>query len=107
MTTLVFPLDTKPEMVSPNSQCLLLVDSPSALDGVSGYKIQTAIDAFLSCGTAVVVSAHRLSTVVNSDETVVVVVVVVDKDRVFERGTHKFLFKPSNSLLCNLFYAGL
>ena len=81
---------------------ILLDEATSVLDSISEAKIQTAIDALVARGTAVVVIAHRLSTVVNSDE-----IVVIDKGRVVERGTHKSLIKQTNSLYCNLYNAGL
>ncbi|MTE23455.1 ABC transporter ATP-binding protein [Microbacterium sp. ZXX196] len=61
---------------------LLLDESTSSLDGVNEQRMREAIDAVAE-GRTLIVIAHRLSTVVDSDE-----IVVLDGGRVVGRGTH-------------------
>ncbi len=65
-----------------NAPILLLDEATSALDTESERQVRQAFDA-LSEGRTVVVVAHRLSTVVNADQ-----IVVLDAGRVAEQGTH-------------------
>lgn len=64
---------------------LLLDESTSSLDGVNEQRMREAIDAVATDRTLLVI-AHRLSTVVDSD-----LIVVLDKGRVAGRGTHSEL----------------
>ncbi|MCY1716502.1 ABC transporter ATP-binding protein [Microbacterium sp. SL62] len=64
---------------------LLLDESTSSLDGVNEQRMRQAIDAVATDRTLLVI-AHRLSTVVDSD-----LIVVLDKGRVVGRGTHSEL----------------
>ncbi|WP_144784558.1 ABC transporter ATP-binding protein [Microbacterium sp. BH-3-3-3] len=64
---------------------LLLDESTSSLDGVNEQRMREAIDAVATDRTLLVI-AHRLSTVVDSD-----LIVVLDKGRVVGRGTHSEL----------------
>ncbi|WP_078849575.1 ABC transporter ATP-binding protein [Streptomyces sp. NRRL F-5126] len=61
---------------------LILDEATSALDTRTEYAVQQAIDA-LSAGRTTVTIAHRLSTVRDADE-----IVVLDGGRIAERGTH-------------------
>ncbi|WP_448809283.1 ABC transporter ATP-binding protein [Agromyces bauzanensis] len=61
---------------------LLLDESTSSLDGVNERMMREAIDA-VSAGRTLIVIAHRLSTVVDSDR-----IVVIDGGRVIGEGTH-------------------
>lgn len=61
---------------------LLLDESTSSLDGVNEQRMREAIDA-VAAGRTLIVIAHRLSTVVDSD-----VIVVLDRGRVVGQGTH-------------------
>jgi ABC-type multidrug transport system fused ATPase/permease subunit len=61
---------------------LLLDEATSALDNKSEAKFQAALDASKADRTTIMV-AHRLSTVKNCDE-----IVVMDGGNVVERGTH-------------------
>ena len=61
---------------------LLLDESTSSLDGVNERMMREAIDA-VSDGRTLIVIAHRLSTVIDSDR-----IVVVDDGRVIGEGTH-------------------
>jgi len=64
---------------------LLLDESTSSLDGVNEQKMRLAIDAVAEDRTLLVI-AHRLSTVVDSD-----VIVVLEHGRVVGVGTHSEL----------------
>jgi len=61
---------------------LLLDESTSSLDGVNERLMREAIDA-VAAGRTLVVIAHRLSTVVDSDR-----IIVLDDGRVIGEGTH-------------------
>lgn len=64
---------------------LLLDESTSSLDGLNEQRMREAIDA-VATGRTLVVIAHRLSTVVDSD-----LIVVLDHGRVVGQGTHSEL----------------
>ncbi|HEU4757438.1 MAG TPA: ABC transporter ATP-binding protein [Agromyces sp.] len=64
---------------------LLLDESTSSLDGVNERMMREAIDA-VAAGRTLIVIAHRLSTVVDSDR-----IVVLDEGRVIGEGTHQQL----------------
>jgi len=64
---------------------LLLDESTSSLDGLNEQRMRDAIDA-VATGRTLVVIAHRLSTVVDSDH-----IVVLDHGRVAGQGTHEEL----------------
>ncbi|WP_431802165.1 ABC transporter ATP-binding protein [Microbacterium sp. bgisy203] len=61
---------------------LLLDESTSSLDGLNEQRMREAIDA-VAAGRTLVVIAHRLSTVVDSD-----LIVVLDHGEVVGQGTH-------------------
>ncbi|WP_308796824.1 ABC transporter ATP-binding protein [Agromyces silvae] len=61
---------------------LLLDESTSSLDGVNERLMREAIDA-VSAGRTLIVIAHRLSTVIDSDR-----IIVLDEGRVIGEGTH-------------------
>jgi ATP-binding cassette subfamily B protein len=64
---------------------LLLDESTSALDGLNEQRMREAIDA-VAKGRSLIVIAHRLSTVVDSDQ-----IIVMDAGRVVGVGTHSEL----------------
>lgn len=64
---------------------LLLDESTSSLDGLNEQRMREAIDA-VAAGRTLIVIAHRLSTVVDSDH-----IVVMDHGRVVGEGTHSEL----------------
>ena len=68
-----------------NPKLLILDEATSALDNVTEMQIQSSLEE-LSKGRTVIVVAHRLSTVKNADE-----IVVIDKTGIVERGSHEEL----------------
>jgi ATP-binding cassette subfamily B protein len=70
-----------------NPSLHILDEATSALDNVTEMQIQRALEE-LSTGRTVIVVAHRLSTVKNADE-----IVVIDADGIVERGTHTELLE--------------
>jgi ABC-type multidrug transport system fused ATPase/permease subunit len=68
---------------------LLLDESTSSLDGLNEQLLRDAIDAVAENRTLIVI-AHRLSTVVDSDQ-----IVVLDHGRVVGVGTHSELVKST------------
>lgn len=65
-----------------NPKILILDEATSALDNVTEQQIQKSLDA-LSVGKTVITIAHRLSTVKNADE-----IIVLGRDGIAERGRH-------------------
>lgn len=70
-----------------NPPVLILDEATSALDNVTEMLIQQALDE-LQIGRTTIVVAHRLSTIKNADE-----IMVVTKDGIAERGTHENLIE--------------
>lgn len=68
-----------------NPEILLLDEATSALDAESEHYVKEAIDRAMVNRTVLVI-AHRLSTVRNADQ-----VLVIDKGHIVERGTHETL----------------
>ena len=68
---------------------LLLDESTSSLDGLNEQRLREAIDAVAENRTLIVI-AHRLSTVVDSDQ-----IVVVEAGRVVGVGTHSELVRTT------------
>jgi ABC-type multidrug transport system fused ATPase/permease subunit len=68
---------------------LLLDESTSALDGLNEQRMREAIDA-VALGRTMIVIAHRLSTVVDSD-----LIIVLDQGKVVGSGTHSQLVKST------------
>lgn len=64
---------------------LMLDEATSALDTFTEHEIQEALDRVSKDRTTLVI-AHRLSTVVNADE-----IIVLDSGRIVERGDHTLL----------------
>ncbi|MBO5786083.1 MAG: ABC transporter ATP-binding protein [Clostridia bacterium] len=78
-----------------NPPILILDEATSALDNVTEMQIQASLEE-LAKGRTVIVVAHRLSTIQNADE-----ILVVNHDGIAERGTHTELIEK------NGIYAGL
>nr|WP_283244945.1 ABC transporter ATP-binding protein [Gehongia tenuis] len=68
-----------------NPPILILDEATSALDNTTEILIQRALEE-LSAGRTTLVVAHRLSTIKNADE-----IIVVDEEGIEERGTHEEL----------------
>lgn len=68
-----------------NPNILILDEATSALDTESEKIVQDALDHLMKDRTSIII-AHRLSTVLNADE-----IVVLSKGEIKERGTHKEL----------------
>jgi ATP-binding cassette subfamily B protein len=64
---------------------LFFDEATSALDANNEKEIIEKLDTFFKNKTAVII-AHRLSTVMNADQ-----IVVLDKGKIIETGTHKEL----------------
>jgi ATP-binding cassette, subfamily B, heavy metal transporter len=64
---------------------LILDEATSALDTMTEQEIQSALRRVSQNRTTLVI-AHRLSTVVDADE-----IIVIEKGRIVERGTHRAL----------------
>ncbi len=71
--------------ILPNPRILILDEATSSLDSESEALIQEALDELMKRRTTFVI-AHRLSTVMNADE-----ILVIEEGRITERGTHSEL----------------
>jgi|TARA_Y100000310_G_scaffold214702_1_gene215634 ABC-type multidrug transport system fused ATPase/permease subunit len=76
---------------------LLLDEATSALDNESEVEIQKAVET-LKGKTTVIVIAHRLSTVVNSDK-----LLVLEEGRIIEEGKPKDLLKDKESYFYKMY----
>jgi len=77
---------------------LLLDEATSALDAESEHQVQQALDKLIKNGRqTVVVVAHRLSTIRDADE-----IIVMEQGEVVERGTHDDLLKIEKGFYHNL-----
>ena len=79
-----------------NPPVLILDEATSALDNVTEMQIQQALDE-LSKGRTTLVVAHRLSTVKNADN-----IIVIDKTGIIEQGDHNKLIEQ-NGVYANLY----
>lgn len=78
-----------------NAPILLLDEATSALDNESEFQVQQALNKLMDGRTTLIV-AHRLSTIIDSDQ-----IYVIDEGRVVSSGNHKTLLQscPSYTLL--------
>ncbi|MCR5611104.1 MAG: ABC transporter ATP-binding protein/permease [Clostridiales bacterium] len=74
-----------------NPPILILDEATSALDSATEAKITSALER-LSAGRTTLVIAHRLSTVRNADE-----IIVIDETGILERGTHDELIRKGGA----------
>ena len=72
-----------------NPSILILDEATSALDNTTELLIQNALDELCKGRTTIVV-AHRLSTIRNSDE-----IMVISEGQIKEKGTHEELIKEN------------
>ncbi len=72
-----------------NPRILILDDSTSSVDLVTESKIQQALDSLMDGRTSFVI-AQRISTVINSDQ-----ILVLDKGQIAARGNHEELLENS------------
>jgi ATP-binding cassette subfamily B protein len=79
-----------------NPPILILDEATSALDNMTEMQIQSALSK-LAKGRTTLVVAHRLSTVKNADE-----ILVLTDGKIIERGTHEQLVK-SGGLYAELY----
>ncbi len=72
-------------------EIVILDEATSALDSESEDDIMNVVRKLKSEGKTIIMIAHRLSTVLNADE-----IVVMEKGKVIESGTHKKLFESKD-----------
>jgi ATP-binding cassette subfamily B protein len=68
-----------------NKKILVLDEATSALDSQTEHDIQQDLEKLMKGRTSIIV-AHRLSTIMNSDE-----IIVLDKGKIVQRGKHQEL----------------
>ena len=78
---------------------LILDEATSALDNTTEILIQQALDS-LKEGRTTIVVAHRLSTIKNADE-----ILVIANGEIIEQGSHEKLLKKKNGLYNKLYKA--
>lgn len=69
-------------------EVLVLDEATSSLDSTSENYIQKAVEKLRKENKTIIIIAHRLSTVINADE-----IVVLEKGKVLEQGNHTFLYQ--------------
>jgi ATP-binding cassette subfamily B protein len=74
-----------------NPPILIFDEATSALDSRTEKAIQAELE-FAAIGRTTLVIAHRLSTVMNADE-----ILVLDNGRIVERGTHRVLLERNGA----------
>ena len=80
-----------------NPSILILDEATSALDNVTEALIQEALDS-LKKGRTTIVVAHRLSTIKNADN-----ILVISNGQIIESGTHKKLISKQNGIYKKLY----
>lgn len=79
-----------------NPPILILDEATSALDNITEMQIQSALEE-LSVGRTTIVVAHRLSTVKNADD-----IMVINNEGIIERGNHQESIEK-NGVYANLY----
>lgn len=82
-----------------NPSILILDEATSSVDTHSEELIQKATDYLTKDRTSIII-AHRLATIINADE-----IIVMEKGRVVEKGSHKQLLEIENGYYKNLYEA--
>lgn len=80
-----------------NPPILILDEATSALDNTTEYMIQKSLEKLCKDRTTIVV-AHRLSTIKNADE-----IIVLTEKGIEEKGSHKELIKNESGLYKKLY----
>ena len=80
-----------------NPPILILDEATSALDNTTEMLIQNSLNE-LAKGRTTLVVAHRLSTIKNADE-----IIVISNGKIDEKGTHEELIKNENSIYKKLY----
>lgn len=79
-----------------DSPILVFDEATSSLDSITEAKIMTALRRAVENRTSVMI-AHRLGTVANADQ-----ILVLDHGKIIERGTHRQLLSKPSSLYAHL-----
>ncbi len=79
-----------------NPSILILDEATSSLDSESEKLVQEALEVLMQGRTSIII-AHRLATIRNADQ-----ILVLDKGIVAESGTHKELLSVENGIYRNL-----
>ncbi len=75
-----------------NPEILILDEATSNLDQLSESKVQDTLEWFRSKGKTIILIAHRLNTIKNCDE-----ILVLKDGKLVEKGTHNTLYNNSES----------
>ena len=75
-----------------NPEILILDEATSNLDQLSESKVQASLEWFKAQGKTVIIIAHRLNTIKNCDE-----ILVLNKGKLVEQGTHITLSSNAES----------
>ncbi|CAD8104708.1 unnamed protein product [Paramecium primaurelia] len=74
-----------------NPKILIFDEATSALDSESEFQVQKAIDGLVQSGQkTIIIIAHRLSTVINSNK-----IIVVQNGQIVEQGKHQELIEKN------------
>lgn len=74
-----------------NPEIIVLDEATSSLDSESEHFVQEAINTLKAERKTIIVIAHRLSTVINSDE-----IIILSKGKIIEQGNHFELFSKKS-----------
>lgn len=75
-----------------NPEILILDEATSNLDQLSESKVQATLEWFKSQGKTIILIAHRLNTIKNCDE-----ILVLKEGKLVEKGTHNILSNNTES----------